>query len=115
MATTPSPLPIPHQMRTALDHYKFTLSLKTSVKNLPFVRMLCKSVRRCGQSKIIITNKQFIIIIIIIIIMKFINRNFTLFCRWTSLDNNWRCCWWSSVGDCHYCASYMLPAKGQQM
>ncbi|XP_073255616.1 uncharacterized protein [Porites lutea] len=33
---------------------------------------------------------------------------------WTSLDNNWRCCWWSSVGDCHYCASYMLPAEGQQ-
>ena len=49
MAT--SPLPNPHQMRTALDHYKFTLSLKNSVKKRPIVRILCKSIRRCGQSK----------------------------------------------------------------
>ena len=58
MATTPSPLPIPHQMRTALDHYKFTLSLKTSVKKRPIVKMLCKSVRRCGQSKIILNQSK---------------------------------------------------------
>ena len=56
MAT--SPLPTPHHMRTALDHYKFTLSLKTSVKKLPIVKILCKSVRRCGQSKIILNQSK---------------------------------------------------------
>ena len=58
MATTPSPLPSPHQMRTALDHYKFTLSLKNSVKEHPIVRILCKSIRRCGQSKRVLNQSE---------------------------------------------------------
>ena len=52
------PPPTRHHMRTALDHYKFTLSLKNSVKKRPIVRILCKSIRRCGQSKRVLNQSK---------------------------------------------------------
>ena len=50
--------PPAHQMRRALDQYKFTLSLKNLVKKRPIVRILCKSIRRCGQSKRVLNQSK---------------------------------------------------------